>query len=185
MRVSVGIAASVLAAACSSSGTTDSSMGSTTCAVSGVAVSASPATMNTGATSTLTASLNWTNMSATNELTGKDLARRPHNLASAVLTWQPLPGATLGGSLTYEGKRFNDNANFTPDHDYLILRINPDVTSYTGASTQRYTVSDNGMSATTYPTALVPQIDVNFTPEPSALGAIGLVGLGLLRRRPR
>jgi len=63
---------------------------------------------------TLTASLNWTNMSATNELTGKDLARRPHNLASAVLTWLPLPGATLGGSLTYEGKRFNDNANFTP-----------------------------------------------------------------------
>jgi len=58
MRVSVGIAASVLATACSSSGTTDSSMGSTTCAVSGVAVSASPATMNTGATSTLTASLN-------------------------------------------------------------------------------------------------------------------------------
>ena len=63
---------------------------------------------------TLTASLNWTNMSATNELTRKDLARRPHNLASAVVTWLPLPGATLGASLTYQGKRFDDAANVTP-----------------------------------------------------------------------
>jgi len=60
----------------------------------------------------LTASLNWTNMSATNELTGKDLARRPHNLASAVITWLPLAGATIGASLTYQGKRFDDAGNF-------------------------------------------------------------------------
>jgi vitamin B12 transporter len=63
---------------------------------------------------TLTATLSWTNMSATNELTRKDLARRPHNLASAVITWMLLPGATLGGSLTYQGKRFDDTGNFTP-----------------------------------------------------------------------
>ncbi|MGZ5988244.1 MAG: TonB-dependent receptor plug domain-containing protein [Rhizomicrobium sp.] len=62
---------------------------------------------------TLTASLNWTDMSATNELTGKNLARRPHDLASAVITWRPLPGATLGGSVTYQGKRFNDAGNLT------------------------------------------------------------------------
>jgi len=62
----------------------------------------------------LTASLSWTNMSATNELTRKDLARRPHNLASVVITWLPLPGATLGASLTYQGKRFDDTGNFTP-----------------------------------------------------------------------
>jgi vitamin B12 transporter len=63
---------------------------------------------------TLTATLNWTNMSATNELTRKELARRPHNLASAVVTWLPLPGATLGASVTYQGKRFDDVGNFTP-----------------------------------------------------------------------
>ena len=62
----------------------------------------------------LTASLNWTNMTAKNVLTGKDLARRPHNLASAVVSWQPLPGATLGASFIYQGKRFNDAGNFTP-----------------------------------------------------------------------
>lgn len=61
----------------------------------------------------LTTSLNWTSMSATNELTRKDLARRPHNLASAVITWLPMPGATVGASLTYQGKRFDDAGNFT------------------------------------------------------------------------
>jgi len=65
-------------------------------------------------TEALNVSLNWTNMSAKNELTGLDLARRPHDLASAVVTWLPLPGTTLGGSVTYQGKRFNDAGNFTP-----------------------------------------------------------------------
>ena len=62
----------------------------------------------------LRASLNWTSMSASNLLTGKELARRPRNLASATLTWQPLPGGTLGASMTYQGKRFNDAGNLTP-----------------------------------------------------------------------
>jgi vitamin B12 transporter len=62
-------------------------------------------------------------MSATNELTHKDLARRPQNLASAVLTWLPCPGATLGASLTFEGKRFNDNANFTPLSSNTTLNL--------------------------------------------------------------
>ena len=53
-------------------------------------------------------------MTAKNVLTGKELARRPHNLASAVVSWQPLSGATLGAALTYQGKRFNDAGNFTP-----------------------------------------------------------------------
>jgi vitamin B12 transporter len=63
---------------------------------------------------TLSASLNFTDMWATNQLTGKYLARRPHNLASAVITWLPMPGTTLGASVTYQGKRFNDAGNFAP-----------------------------------------------------------------------
>ncbi|HXC55827.1 MAG TPA: TonB-dependent receptor [Rhizomicrobium sp.] len=63
---------------------------------------------------TLNLSLNYTNMSATNVVTHLDLARRPQNLASAVVTWTPWSGTSLGLSATYEGKRFNDNANLTP-----------------------------------------------------------------------
>ncbi len=62
---------------------------------------------------TLTAKLDYTNMSSINAATGLDLPRRPQNLASAVVTWLPLDGATLGVSLTYQGKRFNDAGNFT------------------------------------------------------------------------
>jgi len=63
---------------------------------------------------TLDAAFNWTDMSALNVLTGLDLPRRPQNLASAAITWRPLPATTLGGSVTYQGKRFNDAANLTP-----------------------------------------------------------------------
>jgi vitamin B12 transporter len=52
-------------------------------------------------------------MTAKNLLTGTELARRPQLLASAVVTWIPCPGATLGGSVTYQGKHFDDAANFT------------------------------------------------------------------------
>jgi vitamin B12 transporter len=63
---------------------------------------------------TLNVALNYTNMSARNVLAATDLARRPHDLANAVLTWKPWDGTVLGASLTYQGKRFNDNGNFTP-----------------------------------------------------------------------
>ena len=63
---------------------------------------------------TLSGSLNFTKMWATNQLTGKYLARRPHTLASAVITWLPMPGTTLGASVTYQGKRFNDAGKFSP-----------------------------------------------------------------------
>jgi len=60
------------------------------------------------------ASLNATYLAARNAATGRYLARRPHYLASAVVTWLPLPGATFGASVTYQGKRFDDTGNFTP-----------------------------------------------------------------------
>jgi len=62
---------------------------------------------------TLSASLNLTEMWATNQLTGKYLARRPHTLASGVITWLPMPGTAIGASVTYQGKRFNDAGNFS------------------------------------------------------------------------
>ena len=64
-------------------------------------------------TDTLDASLDYTNMSPVNLLTGNQLARRPHDTASAVITWRPLQRLSLGGSVTYVGKRFDDNGNFT------------------------------------------------------------------------
>jgi vitamin B12 transporter len=65
-------------------------------------------------TDTLNVKLNYTNMSAVNSVTHLDLARRPQNLASTVVTWLPVEGATVGASVTYQGKRFNDAANLTP-----------------------------------------------------------------------
>ena len=65
-------------------------------------------------TDTLNAKLAYTNMSAVNTATHLDLARRPQNLASATVTWLPVAGATVGASLTYQGKRFDDAANLVP-----------------------------------------------------------------------
>ncbi|MEI9992770.1 MAG: TonB-dependent receptor [Rhizomicrobium sp.] len=64
-------------------------------------------------TDDLDVSLNYTNMSAINTVTRLALARRPQDLASAVVTWLPFAGTSLGASLTYEGPRFNDTSNFT------------------------------------------------------------------------
>lgn len=64
-------------------------------------------------TDKLSASLNWTNMSSKNEVTGKDLARRPRNLASANFTWLPLPGTSIGASVAYQGSRYDDVGNFS------------------------------------------------------------------------
>ena len=64
-------------------------------------------------TDDLDVSLNYTNMSAINTVTRLELARRPQDLASAVITWLPFAGTSLGASLTYEGPRFNDTGNFT------------------------------------------------------------------------
>lgn len=63
------------------------------------------------ATDTLSFTANYTNMTATNLATGLALARRPHDTASAVVTWRSMPAFALGGSLTYIGPRFDDAAN--------------------------------------------------------------------------
>jgi vitamin B12 transporter len=65
-------------------------------------------------TDTLTATADYTNLTARNVLTGTELARRPHNSASGVITWLPLPKLTLGTSIVYLGPRFDDGSNFIP-----------------------------------------------------------------------
>ena len=72
------------------------------------------AELSAAVTDTLNFKLNYTNMTSVNEITHLDLPRRPHDLASAVVTWTPFEAATLGFSVTYQGKRFNDAGNFTP-----------------------------------------------------------------------
>ncbi len=65
-------------------------------------------------TDTLNVKLNYTNMSSVNLVSHLDLPRRPHDLASAVVTWNLVADAQIGASITYQGKRFNDAGNFTP-----------------------------------------------------------------------
>jgi vitamin B12 transporter len=62
-------------------------------------------------TDTLDATLEYTNMTAIDLTTGNDLARVPHITADARLTWRPDPQFSLGGSIGYVGRRFDDDAN--------------------------------------------------------------------------
>ena len=62
----------------------------------------------------LSAWLNYTNLRAIDELTGLNLARRPHVTANAGLTWSSQSGSSLGASYGYIGARFDDAGNFTP-----------------------------------------------------------------------
>lgn len=62
----------------------------------------------------LSAWLNYTNLRALDELTGLNLARRPHITANAGLTWSSQGGSSLGASYGYTGARFDDAGNFTP-----------------------------------------------------------------------
>lgn len=58
--------------------------------------------------------LNYTNLTAIDELTGLDLARRPHITANAGLSWSNASGSSLGASYGYIGARFDDAGNATP-----------------------------------------------------------------------
>jgi vitamin B12 transporter len=62
----------------------------------------------------LRAWLNYTNLVARDELSALALARRPHVAANAGLTWTSRDGSSVGGSIGYVGKRFDDAANTVP-----------------------------------------------------------------------
>jgi len=58
-------------------------------------------------------SLNYTNLVNFNRDTRLQLARRPHDTASGTLTWQALEDVSLGASVVYAGKRFDDAYHIT------------------------------------------------------------------------
>jgi len=62
----------------------------------------------------LSAWMNYTDLKAIDELTGLELARRPHISANAGLTWTARANTSLGASLSYVGSRFDDDANTVP-----------------------------------------------------------------------
>ena len=62
---------------------------------------------------TLDVTANYTNLSDIDLATGLQLARRPRNSANVVVTWLADPDLTLGFSVSYVGKRFDDAGHFT------------------------------------------------------------------------
>jgi vitamin B12 transporter len=60
---------------------------------------------------TLTGGISYTNLTAINLATGDDLARVPHIATDAHITWAATPRLSLGGSVGYVGRRFDDSAN--------------------------------------------------------------------------
>lgn len=62
----------------------------------------------------LSAWVSYTNMKAIDELTGLTLARRPHVLLNAGVTWTAAGGASVGAAYVYQGARFDDAANTVP-----------------------------------------------------------------------
>ncbi len=58
-------------------------------------------------------SLNYTNLTDEDRLTGLQLARRPHDSANGVITWQATDDLDLGIAVGYVGSRFDDSYHTT------------------------------------------------------------------------
>ena len=70
----------------------------------------------------------YTYLTATNRLTGKDLARRPRNMVSFSADWTtPLEGLKLGADLRMVGDSFDDRGNFTRLDGYGLLTLRASV----------------------------------------------------------
>ena len=59
----------------------------------------------------LSGGISYTNLTAIDLATGNDLPRVPHVTAEAHLTWQTTARFSLGGSIGYVGRRFDDTGN--------------------------------------------------------------------------
>ena len=70
----------------------------------------------------------YTYLTATNRLTGKDLARRPRHMASASADWTtPQQGLALGVDLRLVGDSFDDRGNFTTLDGYGLVTLRASV----------------------------------------------------------
>ncbi len=77
-------------------------------------------------TDTLSLAADYTNLSATDLMTGLALARRPRDSASGTITWLPLPNLTLGASVVYMGRplrRFRELHAARRQHDHQPVRL--------------------------------------------------------------
>ena len=73
-------------------------------------------------------SATYTYLTATNTVTGKQLARRPQQMANLSFDWQtPLSGLTLGADLRMVGDSFDDRGNFTALDGYGLLTLRASV----------------------------------------------------------
>jgi vitamin B12 transporter len=72
---------------------------------------------------TLTAQLSYTDMTAINLDTRTSLERRPQLLAHATLTWTPTADVTLGGTVGFVGKRWDDQANTMPLSSNTLVNL--------------------------------------------------------------
>jgi hypothetical protein len=75
------------------------------------------------------------------------------------------------------------NANFQPEHDYLLLRLTPDVNAYSGAVNQRYHVSTVQTDRDVFVGMIVPELELITVPEPT--GLVRLITLTGWIMRPR
>jgi vitamin B12 transporter len=79
-------------------------------------------------TPTLSARVSYTHMKVIDELTGLALARRPHVLFNAGLSWAAADGASVGATYVYQGARFDDAANtvaLAPDETVNLFASYP------------------------------------------------------------
>lgn len=71
----------------------------------------------------LTLNLSYTNLTNFNQITRLQLARRPHDTASATLTWQALDDLTLGTTIIYTGERFDNASHTVKLHDRADMKL--------------------------------------------------------------
>jgi vitamin B12 transporter len=70
----------------------------------------------------------YTYLTATNRLTGKDLARRPRHMASVSADWTtPLQGLAVGADLRLVGDSFDDRENLTALDGYGLVTLRASV----------------------------------------------------------
>jgi vitamin B12 transporter len=72
---------------------------------------------------TLTGGVSYTNLTAIDLATGDDLARVPHVTAEAHVNWSATDRFSLGGSIGYVGRRFDDPSNTLPLSSNTLVNI--------------------------------------------------------------